>query len=301
MSLEPSNPASVGAAATDAVPSTEHATRAGGIPSVDWWITSRCNLACDFCYGPVPGRDPVELRDQILETLAVSSASVVTFCGGEPLLVRKISAYASALRNGSKATVLNTNGTLLRRHLEQGLKLAFTMVGISIEGSTQEVHRAMRGPGADLDEALAAARVIAAAPGISLKVGTVVSSVNRHDLPSLARLMRDLRPDIWRLYQYSSRGKQNSGQRRHKLPEAEFQEIVDYASALTSPVPAARSSESETQGCLIVDPKGNVLQPSGNGYINYGNCVDEPLDVIWSRMPARSTIIANKRWLSILD
>jgi hypothetical protein len=42
------------------------------------------------------------------------------------------------------------------------------MVGISIEGSTQEVHDAMRGPGADLDEALAAARVIAAAPGISL-------------------------------------------------------------------------------------------------------------------------------------
>ena len=31
------------------------------IPSVDWWITSRCNLACDFCYGPVPAKDPVEL------------------------------------------------------------------------------------------------------------------------------------------------------------------------------------------------------------------------------------------------
>jgi MoaA/NifB/PqqE/SkfB family radical SAM enzyme len=294
------NPGSV-AAVPGAVPSAGHATQAPGIPSVDWWITSRCNLACDFCYGPVPGRDPVELRSQILEALVVSSASVVTFCGGEPLLVKKIGDYASALRDASKATVLNTNGTLLRKRLDQGLKLAFTMVGISIEGSTQEVHGAMRGAGAVLAEALDAARLIADAPDIGLKVGTVVSSVNRHDLPALAWLMRDLRPEIWRLYQYSSRGQRNSGQLRHQLTEAEFQGIVDEASVLAAPVPVARSSESDTQGCLIVDPQGNVLQPTGDDYITCGNCLNEPLDEIWKRIPTRSSIIANKRWLSILN
>ena len=279
----------------------EPGTGASGIPSVDWWITSRCNLACDFCYGPVPGRDPLELRSQILKQLAVSSASVVTFCGGEPLLVRRIDGYASALRDEGKATVLNTNGTLLLRRVDQGLRLAFTMVGISIEGATQEVHGAMRGQGADLAEALDAARFIAGDPRISLKVGTVVSSVNRHDLPSLAKLMEDLRPDIWRLYQYASRGPQNNGQQRHRLPEAEFREIADEVSILASPVPVARSSESETQGCLIVDPQGNVLQPSGDDYIKRGNCLEEPLDEIWNKLPARSSIIDNKRWLSILN
>ena len=159
----------------------------------------------------------------------------------------------------------------------------------------------MRGAGADLKEALAAARIIADASFISLKIGTVVSSVNQHDLPLLASLVNNLQPDIWRLYQYSSRGPQNSGQQRHELPVAEFQEIVDAVSALAAPVPAARSSESETQGCLIVDPQGNVLQPSGDGYTNLGNCLEERLDAIWSRIPARSSIIANKRWLSILD
>jgi MoaA/NifB/PqqE/SkfB family radical SAM enzyme len=248
----------------------------------------------------VPGRDPVELRDQILEALAASSASVVTFCGGEPLIVKKIGDYAAALRDGSKSTVLNTNGTLLRQRLDRGLKLAFSMIGISIEGSTQQVHGAMRGEGADLAEALAAARLIAGDPGISLKIGTVVSSVNKDDLPSLARLVHDLQPDIWRLYQYSSRGPQNSGQKRHQLSEAEFREITDEASSIASPVPAARSSESETQGCLIVDPAGNILQPNGNGYVVCGNCLEEPLDDIWNRMPARTSIIANKRWLSVI-
>ena len=127
---------------------------------MDWWITSRCNLACDFCYGPVPSRDPVERREGILAALRNCSAPVVTFCGGEPLLVRKIDQYAASLSTYGKYTVLNTNGLLLRKRLSQGFQMAFDVVGISIDGSTQAIHRAMRGPNADLDEALSAAEAI---------------------------------------------------------------------------------------------------------------------------------------------
>jgi hypothetical protein len=82
-------------------------------------------------------------------------------------------------------------------------------------------------------------------------------------LPELARTVRDLGPDVWRLYQYSSRGDQNTGQQRHSLPDEEFRRLVDEAAALAAPVPAAPSAEAETEGCLIVDPAGNVLQPAG--------------------------------------
>ena len=197
------------------------------IPSVDWWMTSHCNLACDFCYGPVPGKDPVERRAGILEALAASSARVVTFCGGEPLLVRKIDQYAATLAQRGKSTVLNTNGQLLRRRLDQGFRLAsFAMVGISIEGSTPEIHRAMRGKKADLDEVIEAARLVTKEPDVALKLATVVSGVNRDNLPALARTVRDLAPDIWRLYQYSSRGELNVGQQRHWLPEEDFRRLV---------------------------------------------------------------------------
>ena len=170
------------------------------IPSVDWWTTSHCNLTCDFCYGPVPGKDPVERRPDILEALAASSARAVTFCGGEPLLLRGIGEYAATLRQRGKATVLNTNGELLRRRLAQGLRLAdFALVGISVEGSTPEVHREMRGDKADFDEVMAAVRLVAGESGVGLKLATVVSGVNRDDLPALARTVRDLAPDVWRL------------------------------------------------------------------------------------------------------
>ena len=270
------------------------------IPSVDWWITSRCNLACDFCYGPVPRRDPVERRESILAALRSCSASVVTFCGGEPLLVRKVDEYAATLSAHGKYTVLNTNGSLLRKRLSQGFQLAFDVVGISLDGSTQAVHRAMRGPNADLAEALSAAEVISQAAGTRLKLATVVSGVNRDDLPSLAKIVRDLQPDIWRLYQYSKRGAQNIGQQRHSMSDGEFEELVARVATLAAPVPTACSSETQTAGCLIVDPEGNVLQPSGAGYEHRGNCLTESLDDIWAKIPARSVILSNKQWLSAL-
>jgi MoaA/NifB/PqqE/SkfB family radical SAM enzyme len=272
------------------------------IPSVDWWMTSHCNLACDFCYGPVPGKDPVERRPEILEALAASSARVVTFCGGEPLLLRRIGEYAATLRKRGKSAVLNTNGELLRRRLDQGLRLAdFALVGISVEGSTPEVHCAMRGEKADFYEVIEAARLVTKEPGVGLKLATVVSGVNRHDLPALARTVRDLAPDIWRLYQYSSRGDQNVGQQRHSMAEEEFRRLVKEATDLAAPVPTAPSGEAETAGCLIVDPAGNVLQPVGARYVRRGNCLENSLDDIWAAIPARATIINNKRWLSVLS
>jgi MoaA/NifB/PqqE/SkfB family radical SAM enzyme len=174
------------------------------------------------------------------------------------------------------------------------------MVGISVEGSTPEVHRAMRGEKADFDEVIEAARLVAKEPGVSLKLATVVSGVNRDDLPALARTVRDLAPDVWRLYQYSSRGDQNFGQRRHSLADDEFRRLVKEATDVAAPVPTAPSAEAETEGCLIVDPSGNVLQPAGARYLRRGNCLAEPLDRIWADIPARSAIINNKRWLSVL-
>jgi hypothetical protein len=112
--------------------------------------------------------------------------------------------------------------------------------------------------------------------------------------------VRELAPDIWRLYQYSRRGEVNVGQQRHGLPEEEFHRLATMTMDLAAPVPTAPSTEAETEGCLIVDPDGNVLQPAGAEYVRRGNLLTQPLDDIWTEMPAQSTIINNKRWLAVL-
>ena len=235
---------------------------------------------------------------------------MVTFCGGEPLLVNEISEYAATLKQHDKAIVLNTNGQLLSRRMDPDypgpkIRLAdFALVGISVDGSTPEMHHTMRrgrGRGKpDLNKVLAAARRVVSEPGVRLKIATVVSGVNKDNLSEIAETVKDLDPSIWRLYQYSSRGSYNRGQDRHWLKDDEFNRLAREAADLVAPVPTAPSTEAETEGCLIVDPSGNVLQPTAAGYAQLGNCLKEPLDRIWAHLPARSTIINNKRWLSVL-
>jgi MoaA/NifB/PqqE/SkfB family radical SAM enzyme len=286
--------------AASTVPSRPPAGPAVTVPAVDWWITSRCNFACDFCYGPEPNKDPIGLREQILSAIEDCSTDVVTFCGGEPLLVRDVDAYAKRLADNGIRTVLNTNGSLLLKRLAQGFGLAFSMVGLSIDGSNDAVHRAMRGVKADLSVVLAAAEKVLESTGVSLKLATVVSAVNQHDLPSLASLVGQLQPDIWRLYQYSRRGAQNSGQQRHMLSGDDFRKIAEQAVDLAAPVPTVLAPEELTAGCLIVDPAGNVLVPTAVGYAHQGNCLESSIDEIWARIASPDTIIENKRWHSVL-
>ena len=101
-------------------------------------------------------------------------------------------------------------------------------------------------------------------------------------------------------YQYSARGVQNIGQKRHTLSEDEFRRLAEQAARRAAPVTTAPSSESQTAGCLLVDPAGTVLQPTDVGYISHGNCLNEAIDDIWAKIPSPVTIIENKRWLSVL-
>ena len=271
------------------------------IPSVDWWVTSRCTLTCDFCYGPRPTVDPVRLRDAICDAIRTSPTPVVTFCGGEPLLVKKIFDYARIQRVAGKSTVLNTNGELLVRRFGRRHDVPFDVVGISIDGPDASTHRLMRGAEADFDATYGAARWLAEQPFAGKrKIATVISAVNRDRIDDLAWMVRDLAPDVWRLYQYSPWGPQNYGQARHRISDAAFAEIAARAAEMAAPVRVRASSASSTGGCFIVDPSGRILQTLGDGYEAVGNCLDEPVEDIWRRLPQQSVITSNKRWLQTI-
>lgn len=267
---------------------------------VDWRITSRCTLACDFCYGPVPGTDPVHLRSTIARSLRESAAGVVTFCGGEPLLVKEVGQYAEQMQRAGKQTVLNTNGQLLSRRIDEGMPMAFDVVGLSLDGSDDAVHKAMRGARADYDAVIDSAKIVASLPGVTLKLATVISSVNRDDIKAMADLVMELRPDIWRLYQYVPIGSYNRGQSRHEIPEQDFLEIAEAVAAAVTPLPVFSSTAStQGPGCLIVSMDGTVFHAGQDTEIIHGNCVESPLDVIWKEVEnslSGQVIVRNKGW-----
>lgn len=273
-----------------------------GPPAVDWWIVSKCNLACDYCYGPTPGRDPSQLRPQIASAIALTPSNpVVTFCGGDPLVglpVTEVLSYTRFLRASDNEVVLNTNGLNMPKladALRPGEKLPFSKVGISIDGATEEMERTMRGPRASLSKAVDAAQWVND-QGVELKIATVVSGVNEQELPELARLVSTLKPKKWRLYQYSPRDNDGS---RHVIEKPVFERAVARAKDVVAEGVEVYPADNDTgSGCFIVRMDGHVVWPHGNGYEEFpnNNVLETPIEDIWKRYPGAATVIENKKW-----
>jgi len=241
------------------------------------------------------------LRDAIALAIRESSARAVTFCGGEPLLVKKLFEYAEMQQDAGKMTVLNTNGELLLRRCATMRALPFDVVGISIDGPDEPTHRLMRGATADFRQTVRAAEWLRAEHlPVKRKIATVISAANRARIDDLGRLVARLQPDIWRLYQYSPWGPQNTGQTRHQITREVFDEVVRHATESAHPVEVRASSTDTTGGCLLVDPFGRIMQTDGLDYVEAGNCLHEPIEDIWHRLPEQSAVRTNKLWLRTL-
>jgi MoaA/NifB/PqqE/SkfB family radical SAM enzyme len=278
-----------------------------GISSVDWWITSRCNLACDYCYGPEPGQDPVELRDSVANAIGESEAEIVTFCGGEPLTVKDIFRYAREFQRRGKRTVLNTNGELLRGRVQAESDFPFDLVGFSLEGDTPERHGEMRqtvkGEPANLAETFAAAQLVKTDTKAQLKVANVVSAVSVSWLRDLIWFERyELGPDRIRLYHYNPNGPNgyNRGRDRHAISKVDFDTAVKEAERQAYPY-EIHASDNESQHCLIVDPNGGVSVSTKDGYKLLGNCLDESITAILGERSEYARLVnRNKQWIGAL-
>jgi MoaA/NifB/PqqE/SkfB family radical SAM enzyme len=267
---------------------------------VDYMVTGRCQYTCDFCDGAAHDLHPTGLYDLIVERLIASSAGSVSLCGGEPLLVKKIGEYARRLKEGGKSVTLNTNGHILCRRVEHGLPIElFKQVGISIHGSSQRMQELMQGKGANLEEAVRAAKLVARQPGVALKIATVLSPVNQGDISELARLVSKLGADAWQIYQYFSAGPENTGQERHTLAVDVFKYHVDVAKDLAAdfsiPVPVAGTTAETLRGCLLVYPNAVVCEIVGNRHVPKGSLLRESLDQIYTRITTKEIIAHNKR------
>ncbi|SES36118.1 4Fe-4S single cluster domain-containing protein [Lentzea xinjiangensis] len=270
-------------------------------PSVDWWMTSLCNLTCDYCWGPVPSKDDRSLRSVIAESILASRTPAVTFCGGEPLVVGDdVWTYSRAFREAGKKTILNTNGELLESSLDRDPQRAITdhfdVVGISVDAVDPDVHRDMRGKRATLARAMKAISLVRDS-GVQLKIATVVSNVNKDHIADMARVVNEtIQPSVWRLYQYSSRGEYNRGVDRHRLDTEEFVAVTEEAKRIAGNVNVA-ASESATASCFIVSQEAKILLPVGDDYEVLGDVRHDSIDSLWRQDPLAPEVVAYKTWL----
>ncbi|MGD0547312.1 MAG: TIGR04053 family radical SAM/SPASM domain-containing protein [Terracidiphilus sp.] len=171
-----------------------------------WEITQSCDLACKHCRAAAqPIAHPDELTNAegkaLIDQIAEMGVPIFVFTGGDPMKRKDVFELIRYAADKGVQVALTPSATpLLTRDAIFKLKEAgLVRLGISLDGSTAEIHDAFRGlPGAW-------ARTIQAIEwaneaGIPIQVHTTISRHNAADLDSLCALFERLDIVMWNVF-----------------------------------------------------------------------------------------------------
>jgi radical SAM protein len=193
-----------------------------------WEVTQSCDLACKHCRAAAqPIAHPDELSSAegraLIDQIADMHVPIFVFTGGDPMKrkdVFELITYAAG--KGVQVALTPSATPLLTRDAIFKLKEAgLVRLGISLDGSTPEIHDTFRGlPGAW-------ARTIQAIEwaneaGIPIQVHSTISRHNAHDLDNLCDLFEKLAIVMWNVFFLVPVGR---GQIADLLSGEEFEEV----------------------------------------------------------------------------
>ncbi len=205
-----------------------------------WEVTQSCDLACKHCRAAAqPEAHPEQLTTRqgkaLIDQIAEMHVPVFVLTGGDPLkradifeLVEHAAARGVRVALTPSATPLLTREAIFRLR-DAGL----VRLGISLDGSSPEIHDVFRGlPGAW--QRTVEAVGWAAEAGIPIQVHTTLSRHNAHDLEAMTALLQQLEVVMWNLFFLVPVGR---GQQADMLTGEEFEAIFGHLYELSRRAP----------------------------------------------------------------
>lgn len=181
-------------------------------------------MNCEWCY--VPFEAPAA-REEVVASLVRRIADLrftsLTVSGGDPFQYRFLPAILQLAKSRHLFVHVDTHGKSLRESSENLhlIRSTVDLLGFPVDGPSPAVHDLMRGSPGHFN--LVARRLRWLRPlHHRLKVNTVVSALNVHNLVELSTLVAAYQPSRWSLYQYWPLGPAARVETRHSLPDSDF-------------------------------------------------------------------------------
>ena len=193
-----------------------------------WEITQSCDLACKHCRAaaqPLPHPDQLSTDEahDLIDQIAEMKIPIFVFTGGDPLKradVFDLIRYASG--KGVHVALTPSATPLLTREAMFKLKEAgLVRLGISLDGSTPEIHDHFRGFSGAYDRTLQAIEWASEA-GLPVQVHSTISRHNVDDLDNLCDLFEKLKIVMWNVFFLVPVGR---GQQSDLLSGEEFEAV----------------------------------------------------------------------------
>ncbi len=193
-----------------------------------WEVTQSCDLACKHCRAAAqPLAHPDQLTNAearaLIDQIAAMQVPIFVLTGGDPLkradvfeLIRYAAEKGVHVALTPSATPLLTREAVFRMK-EAGL----VRLGISLDGSTPQIHDAFRGVPGTWARTIQAIEWANEA-GIPVQVHTTISRHNVHDLDNLCTLFEKLAIVMWNVFFLVPVGR---GQLNDLLSGEEFEQV----------------------------------------------------------------------------
>ena len=243
------------------------------LPSADFQLTSRCNMACDFCFGSEPSTElNTEQVKKILDDLILSGFKSIVFTGGEPLIRKDIDELLKYANVANLRTVLSTNGTLLLDHLDT-INQYVDWLGLPLDGDNQKTNDSMRPLFGHFDiimKILDRIKDKTILPNI--KIGTVVSKLNYDHIEGIGSILEDVPISTWKLYQFTPLERGRLNKESLYLQDDEFEQICKRIIECYPKLHIVVSSIKDREGSyFLIKPDGSVVTPYDEMYLKIGN------------------------------
>lgn len=196
-----------------------------------WEVTRACALACVHCRAEAqPRRDPLELTTdegfRLIDQVVELGRPILVLTGGDPLMRRDLFDLADYAVGRGLRTALSPSATRLvtRKALQRLKDSGLSMIHISLDGATAEVHDAFRGVRGSFQRTLEIARDVVDL-GLPLQIGTTVSRYNVETLPAIADLVAAAGVTVWSVFFLVPTGR---GQATDMLSAAEHERVLRW-------------------------------------------------------------------------
>jgi len=231
----------------------------------------RCNLSCVFC--TLPSAGAVMPTDTVLNILAMlrrRGLLKIHYSGGEVFLHPDIFTILEASCQAGLQVNLTTNGTLLdRAAVKRLVQIGVHSVSVSLDAADAALHDALRGSKGAFKATRRALELLAnhGKKHPKLRVNTVVTADNAHQLDAIHALLANISPAIhWKLIPVDTE------RQKLRLNHAMIAHIVEQAAAWTlldeSPFSREQLAEASFERDQQALSKGNY----GKRYYDAHRC-----------------------------
>lgn len=173
--------------------------------SACWNITKICNDNCLFCYRDQESEElNLEDRIKVIEKVAESGIRKLTFAGGEPLMLTDIQELIQHAKCKDLLVSMTTNGILLKGNILDFCLEKLDWLTLSLDGADEKAQVMMTRSEGHVKRILDILRYAESydQKRCKIKINTVISSINKHQITDIADLLLSFHIDRWKLFQF---------------------------------------------------------------------------------------------------